>query len=434
MKNKSQFNRILFATSILIILGLLFYKYEKVTTNESKSNVQSFLGEGCLLDAKKIAKEYIFHYQEKGIGLRSINSMMLRRYSMEEYLPEIGDQGIVGSCVGWATTYYGFTILKRIEHGKDYPAFSPLSIFNRFSYLNKTDPCSNGAYIDQCLNLLVAKGCPYVKDYDKPNCSVDASKIKYKDCLFDFQRLQENNAKQIKMALTNNNPVIVGMNVFERGKGNNLNSRFLDSNGVVKMENFRNNKNRVGGHALCIVGYDDDISGGAFKIVNSWGKDWGKDAFFYLRYSDLDVLVCAYALFSDTDPKKDKTSLFKTHTISFYNSSNKNLYLAVGLKTDNGKRSKGWFFVQAGQTRNVSVKERNSNEVSYLIMNEEGKVFDNNNSSNKYPIKYNLSFDLLSTDQSKKYDSQGYKQFNPDNTKGTQIVIISGNASPRISL
>jgi len=434
MKNKSQFNRILFATSILIIIGLLFYKYEKVTTNESKSNVQSFLGEGCLLDAKKIAKEYIFHYQEKGIGLRATNSMMLSRYSMEEYLPEIGDQGIVGSCVGWATTYYGFTILKRIEHGKDYPAFSPLSIFNRFSYLNKTDPCSNGAYIDQCLNLLVAKGCPYLKDYDKPNCSVDASKIKYKDCLFDFQRLQENNAKQIKMALTNNNPVIVGMNVFERGKGNNLNSRFLDSNGVVKMENFINNKNRVGGHALCIVGYDDNISGGAFKIVNSWGKDWGKNGFFYLRYSDLDVLVCAYALFSDTDPKKDKTSLFKTHTISFYNSSNKNLYLAVGLKTDNGKRSKGWFFVQAGQTRNISVKERNSNEVSYLIMNEEGKVFDNNNSSNKYPLEYNLSFDLLSTDQSKKYDSQGFKQFNPDNNKGTQIVIISGNTSPRISL
>ena len=434
MKNKSQFNRILFATGILIILGLLFYNYEKVTTNESKSNVQSFLGEGCLLDAKKIAKEYIFHYQEKGIGLRATNSMMLSRYSMEEYLPEIGDQGIVGSCVGWATTYYGFTILKRIEHGKDYPAFSPLSIFNRFSHLNKTDPCSNGAYIDQCLNLLVAKGCPYLKDYDKPNCSVDASKIKYKDCLFDFQRLQENNAKQIKMALTNNNPVIVGMNVFDRGKGNNLNSRFLDSNGVVKMENFINNKNRVGGHALCIVGYDDDISGGAFKIVNSWGKDWGKNAFFYLRYSDLDVLVCAYALFSDTDPKKDKTSLFKTHTISFYNSSNKNLYLSVGLKTDNGKRSKGWFFVQAGQTRNVSVKERNSNEVSYLIMNEEGKVFDNNNSSNKYPLEYNLSFDLLSTDQSKKYDSQGFKQFNPDNNKGTQIVIISGNTSPRISL
>ena len=78
------------------------------------------------------------------------------------------------------------------------------------------------------------------QDYDKPNCSVDASKIKYKDCLFDFQRLQENNAKQIKMALTNNNPVIVGMNVFDRGKGNNLNSRFLDSNGVVKMENFIN--------------------------------------------------------------------------------------------------------------------------------------------------------------------------------------------------
>ena len=86
------------------------------------------------------------------------------------------------------------------------------------------------------------------------------------------------------MALTNNNPVIIAIKVFSGGKGNNLNTKFLDTNGVLRMENFRNNPNRVGGHALCIVGYDDNIAGGVFKIANSWGKEWGDSGYFYMPY------------------------------------------------------------------------------------------------------------------------------------------------------
>ncbi|MBI4567461.1 MAG: pre-peptidase C-terminal domain-containing protein [Planctomycetes bacterium] len=38
------------------------------------------------------------------------------------------------------------------------------------------------------------------------------------------------------------------------------------------------------GHAMCVVGYDDTKGGGCFKLVNSWGKDWGLGGFCYIPY------------------------------------------------------------------------------------------------------------------------------------------------------
>ena len=48
------------------------------------------------------------------------------------------------------------------------------------------------------------------------------------------------------------------------------------------------------GHAVCVVGYDDDKFGGVFKVVNSYGSDWGDSGFFYIRYSDY-TKYCKYA-------------------------------------------------------------------------------------------------------------------------------------------
>jgi C1A family cysteine protease len=44
----------------------------------------------------------------------------------------------------------------------------------------------------------------------------------------------------------------------------------------------------IGGHAILLVGFDDEyeIDGekGVFIFLNSWGKDWGEDGFGYLPY------------------------------------------------------------------------------------------------------------------------------------------------------
>ncbi len=40
----------------------------------------------------------------------------------------------------------------------------------------------------------------------------------------------------------------------------------------------------VGSHSIVVVGYDDNKSGGALRILNSWGTTWGKKGFGWLPY------------------------------------------------------------------------------------------------------------------------------------------------------
>jgi C1A family cysteine protease len=385
----------------------------------------SLKGLGCLVNNENNSKEHAYNFSQMAFPKSQNASGLLKRYSLEEYLPEIGDQGDVGSCVGWATAYYGLTIVKRIEKGKDYPEFSALSVFNRFCYLKGLDPCGGGSYIDGCLSLLVTKGCPFVRDYDKPNCSVDANNKRYNDCLFSFERLQHNNVNQLKLSLANNCPVVIGLEVFVGGLGNNLNSKFLDSNGVAKMEVFRTSKYPVGGHALCVIGYDDNVGGGAFKIANSWGKNWGKSGFFWLRYKDLDMVRCAFSLFTNSVLDKNKVnSIFKTSALNVYNETAGNLYLALGYDTPKGIQTKGWFRIEAGLSRNIDISQRSSKGVYYILMDEEGNVLEGKSKDKSLPLK-KISFDLNEKDEgSEESSSYQYSEWLPSNKKTIQSVKV----------
>ena len=46
-----------------------------------------------------------------------------------------------------------------------------------------------------------------------------------------------------------------------------------------------------GGHAMCVIGYDDRLEGGAFQIMNSWGSDWGQNGIAWVRYGDFKEFV-----------------------------------------------------------------------------------------------------------------------------------------------
>jgi C1A family cysteine protease len=43
---------------------------------------------------------------------------------------------------------------------------------------------------------------------------------------------------------------------------------------------------KMGGHAVLIVGYNDDEQ--YFIVKNSWGTDWGEDGYFRIAYSELE--------------------------------------------------------------------------------------------------------------------------------------------------
>jgi hypothetical protein len=60
------------------------------------------------------------------------------------------------------------------------------------------------------------------------------------------------------------------------------------------------------GHAICIVGYDDDKHGGSFEIQNSWGTSWGNSGYIWIQYNDF-VTWCneAYEIIEDLNNFKD---------------------------------------------------------------------------------------------------------------------------------
>jgi len=378
-----------------------------------------------------------FPFEYQAAGSKPIHSFrtpsMLSRYSLEAYCPEIGDQGDVGSCVGWAATYYGFTIVKRIEFGQDYPVFSPLSTYNRYCFFYHKNPCYGGAQIDGSLEVLKKYGSPLLSDYTLPNCAHDPDKTKYQDRLFDYDHLQHKNVNQIKAAISKNRPVVIGMNVYAGGKGNSLNTKFLDSNGVIKIENF-NSDYAVAGHAMCIIGYDDELGGGAFKLVNSWGKEWGKSGFCWLRYKDLDILRAAYALIPNDNVSASTEGLFKTKAIEWLNSTSENLYLSYGISTHTGEQqARGWFYIPSGSSRAISIAPRSSNDIYFVLMNEEGKVHRAEGNTIKMPSDNARFFDYSTKKEGKAPVETDYFSFSPKNKKRVQRITLTGAQIPKIS-
>jgi Papain family cysteine protease len=79
----------------------------------------------------------------------------------------------------------------------------------------------------------------------------------------------------IKGALNRNGPVVAGISLFEGAMEPNVSQPGLLGLPTKKEQ-------IVGGHAIVIVGYDDEKR--RFKFVNSWGRTWGEEGFGYLPY------------------------------------------------------------------------------------------------------------------------------------------------------
>ena len=81
----------------------------------------------------------------------------------------------------------------------------------------------------------------------------------------------------IKTMLNNSLGVVIEINVY-----NDFDT--ISSSNQVYNQIGANEEPR-GRHAICLVGYDDSKSGGAFKFVNSWGTNWGLNGYGWISYA-----------------------------------------------------------------------------------------------------------------------------------------------------
>jgi C1A family cysteine protease len=107
----------------------------------------------------------------------------------------------------------------------------------------------------------------------------------------------------IKQVLVANKPVVIGIMIYE-----SFESDAVANTGIVPLPNTQTELS-FGGHALCIVGYDDLKQ--SFLVLNSWGTEWGTSqpgdssgnrGFCYIPYTYIsNPDLCDECLFSNGD-------------------------------------------------------------------------------------------------------------------------------------
>jgi C1A family cysteine protease len=233
-------------------------------------------------------------------------------YSLKQYAPLPGDQTDYGTCVAWASAYAARTISESValdrknQTDTTQNAFSPVYIYRS---IRPDDPeCRQGAQIFWALDLMKDSGAVKMIDVERtvafPRVDLSRYRESRKYPIADYVTLFSRDDKSkpglvvrmVKKSLVEEKPVIIGMNTP---------SSFMEADTV--WQPAESPRSFYGGHAMCVVGYDDEKNGGVFEVINSWGRKWGNGGFMWIPYAAFaDFVMEGYeiienlAIYSDT--------------------------------------------------------------------------------------------------------------------------------------
>ncbi|WP_299113390.1 C1 family peptidase [uncultured Winogradskyella sp.] len=209
-------------------------------------------------------------------------------HDLSNYLPPIGDQGRQGSCVSWASTYYLKSIQKRIEASPPYNLSTIMS--PSYTYNQITEGICEGTPINSALEILKDKGTTPLQifPYFDNTCSIqpteEQDEMAIENKIDSYKYLcGENMILEMKTLIVEETPILIS--VF-------LTSEFAKTD-VLGLTAYREHNidfSIPGGcHAMLVVGYSEAYN--AFKVVNSWGEDWGDNGFVWIDYAAFDNVL-----------------------------------------------------------------------------------------------------------------------------------------------
>ena len=210
------------------------------------------------------------------------------------HMPPIVDQGDVGSCTANAAA----AIIDYCEHVANGAFLTPSRAFQYWNteVLDGSDPTQdNGGTIRSAVKAIATNGA--VPDdwwpYDSAHIMHEPTKIEFdegKKYLADAYVLVDQLGMQPFEVLTLIKQVVAGGFPLEFGSAVFNQIMKVGADGKIAMP--EENEIPAGGHALVIVGYDDEFvnlgnSKGAFLIRNSWGTEWGITGYGWMPYGYL---------------------------------------------------------------------------------------------------------------------------------------------------
>lgn len=204
-------------------------------------------------------------------------------------LPPPGDQGKQQSCVAWAVAY-GLKSYQEFKEenipltdGGGNPnlnrVFSPAYIYNQIN-----QSMDGGALIIDALNVLSSRGAatwtsmPYesANYLTQPSAANHLDAAKYK--IDYWRRVNVSDPKEVKAQLAAGYPVIIGA-IIDNGFVNQIGGSVWNAVSGPQLH----------GHAMLVVGYDD--SRAAFKVLNSWGRNWADGGYGWISYAFFPSVV-----------------------------------------------------------------------------------------------------------------------------------------------
>ncbi len=274
---------------ILLALAAGAYFLFKGGGGCNTSNVAQ-LATGGFLDPKQFEKAKIY----ESLADDPNRPALPESANLQKFAPAVGNQGEQGSCVAWSSAYAARTILESARTGNNANnlKFSPSFLYNQIGL----EGCQ-GSYIIKAMEFMTQRGAVPYNDfqYDDKDCTrqpgqqlmSEATQFK----MHGFNRLSDGDRNDaidlhaIKENIAQGAPVVIGMMVgqsfMQAMVGQDL---WQPADGDDNMMGF-------GGHAMCVVGYDDTKYGGSFLLMNSWGPDWGSNGFAWVRYNDFKTFV-----------------------------------------------------------------------------------------------------------------------------------------------
>ncbi|PIV69079.1 MAG: hypothetical protein COS08_05410, partial [Euryarchaeota archaeon CG01_land_8_20_14_3_00_38_12] len=207
--------------------------------------------------------------------------------SQEPYFPPVGDQGGQRSCASWATAYYTNGYLRAKDNnwtdastGNTQHLISPAWVYNKVN-----GGFHKGTSFEANYDLMASVGSAtlYTMPYDDSDYISWGDENAWREApsyrLQNYEYVFLEYTDVIKSLINDSYPVNFAIDTSQYGNG------FADGNYIISSAEY---SSTIFNHAQTIVGYDDNITDdddtGAFKVVNSWGADWGDNGFYWITY------------------------------------------------------------------------------------------------------------------------------------------------------
>ena len=191
-------------------------------------------------------------------------------------LPPPMSQGDAETCTSWAVTYAAASAALWARNPMEplvalSPAFTyPLAGGGQY--------CRGFTFISRTLDVLRDTGALPMPEYvydpgwcgRRPTAEQQARAASFR--IAAWQKLDASDLEKVKGQLADHRPVIFGMSVgpaFHSFRGGGVFDAFEEGAGTT-------------GHAMVLVGYDN--SRAAFRLMNSFGRDWGDGGYAWLGY------------------------------------------------------------------------------------------------------------------------------------------------------